>query len=119
MKEMSAEELFIRMVEIRAFEERIQRLFAQGLVRGTTHLCQGQEAVSVGACSALDEGDTMTCTYRGHGHVLAMGAPLDGSFAEILGQQPGLCPGRGGSMPLTDIPGGALGPSAVVGAPLP
>ena len=53
------------------------RLFARNLVRGSTHLCQGQEAVTVGACSALREGDTMTCTYRGHGAVLAMGAPLD------------------------------------------
>lgn len=112
-------DLYRRMVEIRAFEERIQRLFAQGLVRGTTHLCQGQEAVATGACSALVEGDTMTCTYRGHGAVLAMGAPLDRAFAEILGRAGGLCGGKGGSMHLTDVSVGALGSFAIVGAHLP
>jgi TPP-dependent pyruvate/acetoin dehydrogenase alpha subunit len=65
------------------------------------------------------EGDTMTCTYRGHGAVLAMGAPLDRSFGEILGRQQGLCRGRGGSMHLTDVSVGALGSFAIVGAHLP
>ena len=95
------------------------RLFARNLIRGSSHLCQGQEAVSVGACAALTEGDTMTCTYRGHGAVLAMGAPLDRSMAEILGRARGLCAGKGGSMHLTDVSVGALGSFAVVGAHLP
>jgi len=112
-------DLYRRMVEIRAFEDRVQRLFAQGLVRGTTHLCQGQEAVATGACAALAEGDTMTCTYRGHGAVLAMGAPLDRAFAEILGREGGLCGGKGGSMHLADVAVGALGSFAIVGAHLP
>ncbi|HVO53857.1 MAG TPA: thiamine pyrophosphate-dependent dehydrogenase E1 component subunit alpha [Solirubrobacterales bacterium] len=111
--------LFARMVEIRSFEEAVQRMFAKGLVRGTTHLCQGQEAVAVGACAALREGDTMTCTYRGHGAVLAMGAPLDRAFGEILGRAGGLCNGKGGSMHLTDVSVGALGSFAIVGAHLP
>jgi pyruvate dehydrogenase E1 component alpha subunit len=108
-----------RMHEIRAFEDEIQRMFAQGQVRGTTHLYQGQEAVAVGTCHALRPGDTMTCTYRGHGAVLAMGAPLDRSFAEILGKAAGLCKGKGGSMHLTDVGVGALGSFAIVGAHLP
>jgi pyruvate dehydrogenase E1 component alpha subunit len=107
------------MLEIRHFEDEIQRLFAQNLVRGSTHLCQGQEAVAVGACRALRSGDTMTCTYRGHGAVLAMGAPLDRAFGEILGKAEGLCGGKGGSMHLTDVSVGALGSFAVVGAHLP
>lgn len=107
------------MVEIRLFEDETHRLFAQGLVRGSTHLCQGQEATVVGACRALRKGDTMTCTYRGHGAVLAMGAPLDRSFAEILGKAQGLCGGKGGSMHLTDVSVGALGSFAIVGAHLP
>ena len=111
--------LFRRMLEIRFFEDEVMRLFMQNLVRGSTHLCQGQEAVSVGACSALRRGDTMTCTYRGHGAVLAMGAPLDRSMAEILGKANGLCRGKGGSMHLTDVSAGALGSFAVVGAHLP
>jgi TPP-dependent pyruvate/acetoin dehydrogenase alpha subunit len=107
------------MVEIRLFEDECHRMFAQGLVRGSTHLCQGQEAVVVGACRALRPCDTMTCTYRGHGAVLAMGAPLDRSFGEILGKAEGLCGGKGGSMHLTDVSVGALGSFAIVGAHLP
>lgn len=107
------------MLEIRLFEEGCQQLFAAGLVRGSTHLCQGQEAVSVGACRALQPGDKMLCTYRGHGAVLAMGAPLDRAFGEIMGKAKGLCGGKGGSMHLTDAGVGALGSFAIVGAHLP
>jgi pyruvate dehydrogenase E1 component alpha subunit len=112
-------DLLRTMVEIRHFEDACHRLFAQGLVRGSTHLGQGQEAVSVGACAALREGDTMTCTYRGHAATLAMGAPLDRSFGEILGKAEGLCGGKGGSMHLTDASVGAMGSFAIVGAHLP
>ena len=107
------------MHEIRFFEDECHRMFAQGLVRGSTHLCQGQEAVSVGAAAALRDGDTMTCTYRGHGAVLAMGAPLDSAFGEILGKADGLCRGKGGSMHLTDVSRGVVGSFAIVGAHLP
>ncbi len=112
-------DLYRRMLEIRFFEDEVMRLFMQNLVRGSTHLYQGQEAVAVGACSALRRGDTMTCTYRGHGAILAMGAPLDRTMAEILGKAEGLCRGKGGSMHLTDVSVGALGSFAVVGAHLP
>ena len=111
--------LYSRMLEIRYFEDEVERLFLQNLVRGSTHLCQGQEAVVVGACFALRQGDSMTCTYRGHGAVLALGAPLDRTMAEILGKADGLCSGKGGSMHLTDMKIGALGSFAVVGAHLP
>jgi acetoin:2,6-dichlorophenolindophenol oxidoreductase subunit alpha len=111
---------FLRaMHEIRFFEDQCHRMFAQGLVRGSTHLCQGQEAVVVGACRALRDGDTMSCTYRGHGAVLAMGSPLDRCFGEILGKAGGLCGGKGGSMHLTDVERGVLGSFAIVGAHLP
>jgi TPP-dependent pyruvate/acetoin dehydrogenase alpha subunit len=107
------------MLEIRFFEEEVQRLFEQGLVRGSTHLCQGQEGVVVGACHNLRDGDAMTCTYRGHGAVLASGAPLDRTFAELIGRSDGLCGGKGGSMHLTDVSVGAYGSFAIVGAHLP
>jgi acetoin:2,6-dichlorophenolindophenol oxidoreductase subunit alpha len=107
------------MLEIRFFEDECHRLFAQGLVRGSTHLCQGQEAVCVGACRALRPDDTMACTYRGHGAVLAKGAPLDQAFGEILGKARGLCGGKGGSMHLTDMRVGAIGSFAIIGAHLP
>src|ERR1700744_183050 len=91
------------MQEIRSFEDECHRLFARGLVRGSTHLCQGQEAVVVGACAAVRRDDKMGCTYRGQGAVLAKGAPLDRAFGEILGKENGLCGGKGGSMHLTDM----------------
>lgn len=114
-----AADLLRRMWEIRHFENEVMSLFSQNLVRGSTHLCQGQEAVSVGVCWDLRHSDPMTCTYRGHGAVIAKGAPLDGSFGEILGRQIGLCGGKGGSMHLTDVSVGALGSNAIVGAHLP
>ena len=113
------EQLLRSMLEIRAFEDEVKGLFASGLVRGSTHLCQGQEAVTVGVCSQLTPGDAMTCTYRGHGAVLAAGAQIDAAFAEILGRQGGLCGGKGGSMHLADLAHGALGSNAIVGAHLP
>lgn len=108
-----------RMHEIRVFEDTVKDWFTRALVRGSTHLYQGQEAVAVGVTSAMRHGDTTTCTYRGHGTVLAQGAPLDRSFAEILGKANGLCGGKGGSMHLTDFSVGALGSFAIVGAHLP
>jgi acetoin:2,6-dichlorophenolindophenol oxidoreductase subunit alpha len=119
---VSTEQLldFLRaMIEIRLFEEETQRLFMANLVRGSTHLCSGQEAVVVGACAVLRDGDSMLCTYRGHGAVLAKGAPLDRTFGEILGKAQGLCGGKGGSMHLTDLSVGAYGSIATVGAHLP
>ncbi|HWV86611.1 MAG TPA: thiamine pyrophosphate-dependent dehydrogenase E1 component subunit alpha [Capillimicrobium sp.] len=107
------------MLEIRFFEEECHRMFARGLVRGSTHLAAGQEAVNVGACRALRVTDTMACTYRGHAAVLAKGAPLDRSFGEILGKAEGLCRGKGGSMHLTDMSVNAIGSFAIIGAHLP
>jgi pyruvate dehydrogenase E1 component alpha subunit len=112
-------DLYRKMAEIRSFEDRVISLFTRNLVRGSTHLCQGQEAVTVGVAAALVPGDTMTCTYRGHGAVLALGAPLDRAMAEILGKARGLCAGKGGSMHLADASVGALGSFAVIGANLP
>jgi acetoin:2,6-dichlorophenolindophenol oxidoreductase subunit alpha len=112
-------DLLRSMIEIRGFEDGCHRLFAQGLIRGSTHLGQGQEAVSVGACAALRAGDSMTCTYRGHAATLAMGAPLDRCFAEIIGRAGGVCGGKGGSLHMTDVACGAMGSFAIVGAHLP
>jgi len=111
--------LLFTMCVIRDFEIEVQKLFAQGLVRATTHLYQGQEAVATGACSVLRPEDTMTCTYRGHGAVLAMGVSISRAFGELLGRAGGLCGGKGGSMHLTDTKSGAMGSNAIVGAHLP
>jgi pyruvate dehydrogenase E1 component alpha subunit len=111
--------LYRRMVEIRCFEDAVERLFTRNLIRGSTHLGQGQEAVAVGACSALRPDDVMTCTYRGHDAVLAMGASPTAAMAELLGRRDGLCGGKGGSMHLTDVKNGAYGSFAIVGGHLP
>jgi pyruvate dehydrogenase E1 component alpha subunit len=108
-----------KMLEIRAAEERIQGLFLENLVRGTTHLCIGQEACSVGVAAVLQPGDTMTCTYRGHGHALALGMTLKALMAEMMGKASGACKGKGGSMHMTDASIGLLGANAIVGAQLP
>ena len=74
-----------RMVEIREFEEICFNLFAEGLIRGTTHLCNGQEAVAVGIASSLEVTDYVMCTYRGHGHALALGMTPETVLSEIMG----------------------------------
>jgi TPP-dependent pyruvate/acetoin dehydrogenase alpha subunit len=108
-----------RMTEIRLFEEKVQELFMEGLISGTTHLCQGQEAVSVGALGALNDDDYVTMTYRGHGHALARGVSMEACFAELMGRTTGCCKGVGGSMHFTDVEKGLLGAFAIVGAGLP
>lgn len=112
-------EWFRRMLEIRLFEEKVQELFMEGLIHGTTHLCQGQEAVCVGAISALRDDDYLTITYRGHGHALMRGVSMEACFAELMGRTSGCCRGVGGSMHFTDVEKGLLGAFAIVGAQLP
>jgi TPP-dependent pyruvate/acetoin dehydrogenase alpha subunit len=107
------------MWEIRCFEDKVQELFMDGLVQGTTHLCQGQEAVAVGAIAAMREDDYLTVTYRGHGHALARGLSIESCFAELMGRASGCCKGVGGSMHFTDVNRGLLGAFAIVGAGLP
>ena len=113
--------MLLRMLEIRSCEERIQELFLENVIRGTTHLCIGQEAVSVGMAALIDakRGDTVTCTYRGHGHALALGISLNSLMAEMMGKAAGCCKGKGGSMHLTDMEVGLIGTFAIVGAGLP
>ncbi|HZP31183.1 MAG TPA: thiamine pyrophosphate-dependent dehydrogenase E1 component subunit alpha [Acidimicrobiia bacterium] len=104
-----------KMLEIRLFEDKVQELFMQGQIQGTTHLCQGQEAVSVGAVGALDERDYLTITYRGHGHALAHGMTMEAAFGELMGRTSGCCTGVGGSMHLTDFSRNLIGAFAIIG----
>ena len=104
---------------IREFEEQVQRSYLEGLVHGTTHLCNGQEAVSAGVAKALREDDYVSYTYRGHGQCLARGMDLEAAFAELFGRASGVCGGLGGSMHLTDIDRGLIGAFGIVGAGLP
>jgi acetoin:2,6-dichlorophenolindophenol oxidoreductase subunit alpha len=111
--------LYRTMVECRRFETRAQELFFEGLVRGTTHLGIGQEAVAAGFAAAMRADDYTFCTYRGHNHTLARGVPMAPIFAELFGRASGLLGGKGGSMHLTSIEHGVMGSYAIVGAHLP
>jgi len=108
-----------RMLEIRHLEDRILKLFADGLVPGTTHTAQGQEAVSVAVAGATEPSDWVTCTYRGHGHALALGMQPEQVFGEVLGRTNGSIGGMGGSMHLADRDIGLMPTFAIVGAGLP
>jgi pyruvate dehydrogenase E1 component alpha subunit len=107
------------MLEIRAVEESIQTLYNDGHVRGSTHLANGQEAVSVGIASVLRPTDVVTCTYRGHAAALALGVTPEGVLGEICGRVIGCSGGIGGSMHLMDASVGLMPTFAIVGAGLP
>src|SRR4030043_532344 len=109
-------EMHEKLIEIRFFEDKVFELYGQNLVPGTIHLYAGEEAVAVGACSALNRTDYITSTHRGHGHCIAKGADLKSVMAEILGKRTGYCKGKGGSMHIADFSVGMLGATAVVGA---
>ena len=111
--------MYRTMVECRQFEVRAQELFFEGLVRGTTHLGVGQEAVAAGVAAAMREDDYTFCTYRGHNHTLARGVAMAPVFAELFGRATGLLGGKGGSMHLTSVAHGVMGSYAIVGAHLP
>ena len=111
--------LYQLMVELRDFEQRAYELFLENLVRGTSHLALGQEAISAGYAVAMRVDDYTFCTYRGHGHTLARGASMAAAMAELLGRGNGMLHGKGGSMHLTDVKHGAMGSYAIVGAHLP
>lgn len=108
-----------RLIEIRRFEERVQELFFEGIVHGTTHLANGQEAVAVAVARATETTDYVTCTYRGHGVALALGMTPASVLGEIMGRTSGCIGGVGGSMHLSDLSVGLLPTFAIVGAGIP
>ncbi len=108
------------MLRIRFFEEKIlSEMLPKGLFRGSSHLCIGQEAVSVGVMHALRDGDRIIMSHRGHGQCLARDMDTEGMFAEIMGRATGVCHGKGGSMHLADASTGILGENPVVGSSIP
>ena len=111
----SEADLYRRMLLIRGFEELVQTLFLRGEVYGTTHLYSGQEANAVGFASTLRDGDRVACTYRGHGHALALGADPEALLAEMLGRATGINGGRAGSMNIVDPDHGLIGCYGIVG----
>jgi TPP-dependent pyruvate/acetoin dehydrogenase alpha subunit len=107
------------MLLIRRFEEKVVERFRAGDLAGFLHACIGQEAVAVGVCRALGEGDVIASTHRAHGHVLAKGTPPNEVMAELYGKVEGCSHGYGGSMHLYDLTRGNTGANAVVGGGLP
>ncbi|MFD8305469.1 thiamine pyrophosphate-dependent dehydrogenase E1 component subunit alpha [Streptomyces sp. NPDC059690] len=111
--------LYERMALIRRTEKAAHDLFLSGLVKGTTHLAAGHEAIAVGASAALRDDDYVFATYRGHHHALARGATPEECLAELMSRATGLCRAKGGSMHLTKASVNMLGSYAIVGAHLP
>src|SRR6266571_5236051 len=112
-------ELYRTQVVIREAEQRAYDLFLQNLVKGTSHLSLGQEAVAAGFAGAMRPRDLSFCTYRGHAHTLARGVPVEQVLGELMGRDNGLMRGKGGSMHLTSAEHGVMGSYAIIGAHLP
>jgi TPP-dependent pyruvate/acetoin dehydrogenase alpha subunit len=110
--------LYRQLVRMRRFEKRAYDLFMQNLVKGTSHLSLGMEAIAAGFGEAMAPDDYTFATYRGHAHTLARGTPMAAVMGELLGRDSGLMHGKGGSMHLTDVDRGVMGSYAIVGAHL-
>jgi acetoin:2,6-dichlorophenolindophenol oxidoreductase subunit alpha len=111
--------LYRTLFELREAEQRAFDLFLQNLVKGTSHLSLGQEAIAAGFATAMKPGDLSFCTYRGHAHTLARGVPVEKVLGELMQRDNGLMRGKGGSMHLTSVAHGVMGSYAIVGAHLP
>ena len=112
-------QLFDQIVLIREFELQALRSRRQGLIPGFIHASQGQEAIAVGVCAAIRDGDVITSTHRGHAHHLASGGRADTTMAELAGRVTGTCRGCGGSLHVADKDLGNIGANGIVGAGIP
>ena len=112
-------ELWAMLLKLRLVEKKAYDLFLQNLIKGTSHLALGQEAIGSAFGVALEKGDYTFCTYRGHAHTLSRGASMEGVLGELMGRDCGLMRGKGGSMHLTDVKNGVMGSYAIVGAHIP
>ena len=112
-------EMFRRMVLIREFERSVMDLWKKNLIYGIAHSYEGSEAIAVGACAVLRDGDYITSTHRGHGHTIAKGGDLNKMMAELMGKYAGYCHGKGGSMHIAAVEKGMLGATGIVGSAMP
>lgn len=111
--------LYERMSLIRQFEDRVKALFLEGIMPGTIHQCQGQEATAVGVCAVLAPTDFITSTFRGHGHALAKGLTVQEMLDELFGAVTGCCKGKGGSMHMGNLDKGMVPGIAIVAGGIP
>ncbi len=112
-------EMYRMMLLIRRFEERTAQMYGMQKIGGFCHLYIGQEAVGVGAVSALRPGDQFISAYRDHGHILAMGGEPAAVMAELFGKATGVSKGKGGSMHLFDVEKGFFGGHGIVAGQVP
>ncbi len=112
-------EMYRMMLLIRRFEERTAQMYGMQKIGGFCHLYIGQEAVGVGAVSALRPGDQFISAYRDHGHILAMGGEPNAVMAELFGKATGVSRGKGGSMHLFDVEKGYYGGHGIVAGQVP
>ncbi len=110
------QDMLATMYRIRSLEETLDRLYAEGRVHGTMHLCVGQEGAAVGELAALQPDDYLITTHRGHGHLVAKGGSPRRIMAEFLGKDIGYCHGLGGSMHIAAPELGHFGSNGIVGA---
>ena len=119
MSQARLRDFYRDMLLIRHFEEKVEERFRAGELPGFLHVGIGQEAVAVGVCQAMSDGDVFASTHRAHGHALARGTHPNAVMAELYGKVEGCSHGYGGSMHLYDLERGFLGANAVVGGGLP
>ena len=112
-------DLYRSMVKIRQFERRAHELFLAGELPGFLHLYLGEEAIAAGVTAALEPGDLVASSHRGHGHLIAKGGDVKRMMAEIFGRATGYGKGKGGSMHVADLDLGMLGANGIVGAGIP
>ena len=112
-------DLYLKMLEIRYFEQQIEKGFARDQINGTTHVCSGQEAVCAGISAHLKLDDYVTSTHRGHGHALGKGLSPERIFGEVMGREIGLCKGKGGTQHVADVTKGFLGTNGITGGGMP
>lgn len=111
--------LYREMQACRVMEQRAYDLFMQNLIKGTSHLALGQEAIAAAFGVAMRDDDYSFCTYRGHNHTLVRGVSMTAILGELMGRECGLLHGKGGSMHLMDVEKGVLGSYAIIGAHMP
>jgi pyruvate dehydrogenase E1 component alpha subunit len=111
--------MYRMMLLIRRLEERVAEMYGEGKIGGFTHLYIGQEAVAVGAISALNHDDYVIGTYRDHGHFLMREGDPKRFMAELFGRETGCCKGKGGSMHLADAENYFYGGTGIVGGSMP
>jgi len=112
-------EMYRLLVLARRFDEYVMQHYAAGDIPGFMHLYIGEEAVAVGACSALKNDDYITSTHRGHGHCVSKGGDPKLMMAELFAKAAGYCKGKGGSMHIANLSLGILGANGIVAGGIP